>query len=980
MYMSGEVAVRCIPFVLLFFLIAAPALAQETSRSVTADEAEVEFRLGNQAFMNGDCQLALSHYFASNRLVPNRNVVFNVAACYEFLERPVEAYRYYRSLLYDADDVEERETLEEALARTREQLGLIRIQTDPPGATIFVDRRDLGAYGTTPQTLPLMPGTYRLILDHEAWETREIEEVEIVAGSETEHLYRLTRREGSLHLTGHPTQISVTVEPFGFPDTVELPGQLTVPVGAQTLLVEAAGFEASRYTIDVADGGSTSLEISLLPQTATVVVTSTELNSAVLVDGVVMGFTPVVLPNVPVGTRTISVQQEGFAPETREIELERDDHVELSARLSAITEVAAASRVAESLRDAPASVSLISSREIDAFAHAGTADALLGVRGIFLTNDLTYNLIGVRGYGPFGQFGNRTLVQIDGHTINDSWVEASYHQFEILSDLYGLDRIEVIRGPNSVLYGSGAFQGVINMVSPDLTDPYRPSRVGATAVTDGVVRGYAHHHHSFDNGGLMLSAGLVGAQPSDFFSPARAGTAESPSGIAREMGAFHATTLRGAVQIGDLRLYSHWHDRDLQVPTAAYETLFGDRRSTTNDQRGFVGLRFDDSRTDVPLTFHGRLYYDFYGFNGRYPYDDEDGGLLTDQFRGHWGGVEGRADWRPTDSLRLSLGAELVRHFIHDARSFATEDGEILDSSNPFWKTSAHVALRQELGTRASLWAGARYDLWHFDSRPGGDGTEGSRQIANVNPRAALLFRPIESGTLKLMGGRGFRAPSVYEMTYNDGGFTQIASPDLDPETIYSGEIEYIQTLFQDVEILGAIYANRIGTRIEQIGEGDEDDPFEFVNLDTALWSTGAEVELRRPFLQGWMLSLQYSFQRTEEGELADVFGNARTISNSPNHLAAVQLITPIHRPAIQLANRLIFEAPRIDRVGSDTNPVLLWDVIFSGRIPDLPFRYAAGVRNLLDWTYAHPVGEEILDVTLRQPGRTFVVDISAQF
>lgn len=960
-------------------LLASTAWAEQ-SRSVTADEADVEFRLGNQAFMRGDCQTALSHYFASNRLVPNSNVIFNIAACYENLGRPVEAFRYYTAFLELSTDEEERENVEVALERTRQNLGLLQIETTPPGATIFIDRRDLGSYGTTPQILPLEPGTYRVILDHQAWESFEIAELVVEAGDNLRQHVTLTRREGQIDLAGQPSRITVTVEPFGEPQTIDLPASISAPVGQQSLLVEAPGFQPSRVPVEVLEGGEVSAEISLERETGSVVVTSTETNSAVLLDGVLVGFTPVVLGDVPTGERRIIVQQEGFAPHETLLEVERDARLEVNARLSAVTEVAAASRVAEDLRDAPASVSLISSREIEAFAYAGTADALQGVRGIFLTNDRTYNLLGVRGYGPFGQYGNRTLLQIDGHTLNDNWVEASYHQFELLNDLYGLERIEIIRGPNSVLYGSGAFQGVVNMVSSDINDPYRRSRVGATAVTDGVLRGYAHLRQPFENGGLQLSAGVTGGQPFNFFSPARVGSDEAPTGVAEGVGGFQAMTVRGNAQWHGLRFYGHFHDRELQIPTASFETLFADQRARANDQRGFLGVRFEDPRQDETVTFHGRAYYDYYGYNGDFPYDEEDGGLLSDRFRGHWGGVEARTDIRPTDTLRLSIGGELVRHFIHDAISSAEFDDDVVTSSNPFWKTSGHISLRQELGALFSLWAGARYDLWLFEGLDI-DGEVGeARQISSVNPRAALLFRPLEESTFKLMGGRGFRAPSVYELTYNDGGITQIASPNLDPETIYSLEFEYTQGLPESFEIIGAVYGNRIGTRIEQTGEGFEEDPFQFANIDTDLWTAGAEIELRRPFLQGWMASIQYSYQRTGEGVISDLLGNPHAISNSPNHLAAFKLVNPLVRPSLQMANRLIFEGPRVDRVGELTSPVFLWDLVFSGQVPDLPFRYAAGVRNLLNWQYAHPVGEDILDIRLSQPGRTFVVDISATF
>ena len=60
-----------------------------------ADEAEVLFELGVEAQRRADYLTALERYLASNRLVPNSNVAFNIARCYELLDRHAEAFRYY---------------------------------------------------------------------------------------------------------------------------------------------------------------------------------------------------------------------------------------------------------------------------------------------------------------------------------------------------------------------------------------------------------------------------------------------------------------------------------------------------------------------------------------------------------------------------------------------------------------------------------------------------------------------------------------------------------------------------------------------------------------------------------------------------------------------------------------------------------------------------------------------------------------------
>src|SRR5450631_1519389 len=60
-----------------------------------ADEAELQFKVGAEAYQKGDFTGALEHFLASNRLVPNRNVLFNIARTYEELKAAPDAYRYY---------------------------------------------------------------------------------------------------------------------------------------------------------------------------------------------------------------------------------------------------------------------------------------------------------------------------------------------------------------------------------------------------------------------------------------------------------------------------------------------------------------------------------------------------------------------------------------------------------------------------------------------------------------------------------------------------------------------------------------------------------------------------------------------------------------------------------------------------------------------------------------------------------------------
>ena len=69
-----------------------------------ADEADLQFQLGAERYRDGDYRGALEHFLASNRLVPNRNVGFNIARSYEKLKQYPEAFRYYTQALEGEND------------------------------------------------------------------------------------------------------------------------------------------------------------------------------------------------------------------------------------------------------------------------------------------------------------------------------------------------------------------------------------------------------------------------------------------------------------------------------------------------------------------------------------------------------------------------------------------------------------------------------------------------------------------------------------------------------------------------------------------------------------------------------------------------------------------------------------------------------------------------------------------------------------
>ncbi len=127
--------------------------------------------------------------------------------------------------------------------------------------------------------------------------------------------------------------------------------------------------------------------------------------------------------------------------------------------------VSTASKFPQEVREAPASITVITADEIRRYGHRTLADTLRSVRGFYTTYDRNYSYVGMRGFARPGDYNTRILLLLDGHRLNDGIYDMAPIGPDFPIDLSLIDRIEVIRGPGSSLYGTSAFFAVINVVT-----------------------------------------------------------------------------------------------------------------------------------------------------------------------------------------------------------------------------------------------------------------------------------------------------------------------------------------------------------------------------------------------------------------------------------------------------------------------------------------------------------------------------------
>jgi outer membrane receptor for ferrienterochelin and colicins len=957
--------------------LSATVAAPDARADNNADEAELQFQLAAERYQAGDFRGALEHFLASNRLSPNRNVAFNIARSYAALRRFPEAYRYYLEALDGETNENTRRAVETAMNRITNEVSVVRVESDPAGASIFVDRRDLGARGTSPRVLAFAPGTVRILLDREGYESAQSEPLALEVGRTRTVRLSLRRIVGTLRVEG-PRGAIAHLDDENAPVQCALPCSLDAPPGAHTVWVTQQGFQSFSRSVTVLARQEVAVRAELQALTGSVIINASERDALVEVDGRPSGFTPAVVRDVAIGRRRVRISLAGYAPVEREIDVRYGQPTEISdVQLRSSGEVTAASRVAERIEDAPASVSVIDGRELRAFGYPTIVEALRGARGVAVHDDSAYASVGIRGLGILGNYGNRVLVLADGHPMNDDVIGSSYVGYDNRVDLDDVERIELVRGPGSVLYGTSAFSGVINLVSRGRSVPNRVhAQIGAMG--EGVMRARAGFSLGFGrDAGVTASVGIArtdGADRTVQQLDESATPARLVERTARNNAAFTAGTFNARAWWKDLSLQLFWSARDVSNNLGVYGTVFGDNNSHLVDARSFAEVRFEPRIGSIGRLFL-RAHANLYQFRSAYTYEPNP---TTEEYDSFWYGVEARAQFDIHRAFRLTAGGEFQHH---PAVSFFALDRvtnvRSVDVKSPLLVGAGYLLAEGDPVSWFRYSLGARVDVYN---------TFG----ASVNPRAAMIFRPAQAATLKVTGGQAFRAPSVYELYFNDGGLSQRSACDptgrtpcaLGPETIRSAEVEYSHRFLSEWVAVAAAHGSLTERVIVSEGAGTMTDPSVYRNAAAPILVVGGDVELRREWLGGWMLAVMYGYQRARQ---LDPSGE-KLVLNTSEHLASARAVAPIVPGLLQIATRLSLESPRPVRASAlsmeqEFSPwAVVGDVVASGRVERFGIRYSVGVYNVFDWRYSLPVNEVFAHRFAPQPGRTFMLNVGAGF
>ena len=618
--------------------------------------------------------------------------------------------------------------------------------------------------------------------------------------------------------------------------------------------------------------------------------------------------------------------------------------------------VFAASKFSEKVTDAPSSVTILTRDEIARLGYRTLAEAVRGVRSFDVTYDRNYDFTGVRGFNQPGDSSTRTLLLVDGHRVNDIIYDQTLTGRESLVDMGEVERIEFIRGPGSAVYGSNAFFGVISVITRPGRDVNGVEVSGSAETFDGYTGRIAL--------GKKLASGLefkiAGTNfasrgtPRLFYPEYR----ETHRGVADFRDGKRAFNLSGSVSCGDFTLRGGYVVQNKDVPTGSYGTLFNEQ-ADGEDTHGFAELAWAHTTADG-WNFFARGYYDYVDYHGVSLYDNGEPGAQirnNDSGRARWWGGEAGVTKSFLNGFRFTFGAEYRETLSMGLRNYDERPYfKYLDVRGDLSVFGAYLDTSYEVSKWLSAVAGLRLDDY-------------SSFGETLNPRFGLIVRPTQRTTVKLLYGEAFRAPTLYELTYE--ATNEKANPDLQPERVRTFEIVGEHYFDAHWKASVSLFQNDISDLINQVTDPDGLDVYR--NRGDAQ-TRGVEAEIEGKWDSGWLVRASYAHDATEDGS------TGRRLTNAPENVVKTQILAPLWSDKLSLGVEGIYSSNRVTLQQHGTGDMWLLNATLLSRELRPGLEISASIYNVLDRKFRFPGGPEHLQDTIEQDGRTFRVKVSYRF
>lgn len=660
-------------------------------------------------------------------------------------------------------------------------------------------------------------------------------------------------------------------------------------------------------------------------------------------------------------------------------------------------EITTAGKKAEKIGDIPASVVLITREQIANYGYSSLLEIMEHVPGLYIVDSMHPfgPTPGVRGFYNF--WPANVIFMVNGVKQIDPYHDMSAPQtFNI--PVEAIDRIEVVRGPMAVMYGSGAFFGAINVITNEPPGDKPINVVSATYGSEETVRGTVRIAGKKDDFNYSFAAGYYNtAGPDEPLSR----MVTNPAGLAG-FGVTYDTT-KGILE--ESSKYFNFSGK-----YKGFYSNFSLSQSKNDVSLVFPG--FKDGTEITMETIHAQFGYnhkfsDAFSLDGSFAYHLYKERFDVDWlFDGFWGiqdiaaesyEAELRGFFSPSEKFNLTTGLYFSRTMngtlvanlpqIGFYLSWYFPDGDTVDimagyaqaTYSPSKKLKFVGGVRFEKQQPYSFVSTTAFGL------PGQFVAEGTydRDDVDIIPRFAIIYYLNDKNIVKLLYGQAIHRPSIF----NTRDQIDAGLPFLNPEEIETFEFNYTGTPSAKFMLNASLYYNKFNNLIVRTQEFDTQGNFIAYNSNDGRMTTfGGELTLSLRPSSKFTAELSGNYQKTKDKRPG--FEN-RDVEFSPNFLAYLKAAYNFDFGTFAVTGRYV------DKM------VPHWDVVAGGRtgaevdgyfILDGNFRftnlfkkgYFLNIRctNLFGSEYLYPnVGDSgWADKGIIGKGRMFLVTLGKEF
>jgi outer membrane receptor for ferrienterochelin and colicin len=544
--------------------------------------------------------------------------------------------------------------------------------------------------------------------------------------------------------------------------------------------------------------------------------------------------------------------------------------------------ITTAGKTSERIGDIPASVVLITREDIETYGYRTLTEILDNIPGLYSIDDYAEGgaNFGVRGFWSGQRNDNMIILVNDVHQVNDFL--SNYPLDKIDLPVEAIDRIEVIRGPMSVVYGNGAFYGVINIITNE--DIMKPVSIisgswGSLNTKKLFVRmagnkddfKYVFNSSIYQTDGIDQPLIEMVSDPSALLSLGAPADSRTGGRMAKNgkyfnfSGEFKGFFVDMSYNEGKKEFY-------FALPSVADGSR--DNSSTTHISFGFRKKFSEKFRLEGKASYtrsrdnfkYDHLFEGFYGIE-----------MLESNA---WEG-EANAFFNPTKKIDITAGlyyrAILNATDMYDLPSFGipllenttlslAEGDDIVTRALYSQITYSPVkSLRLVAGVR--LEQSPKYGLVSNQTVGGNlpivnSGTY-SRDNIEFIPRLAALLYLNENNVFKFLYGEAINRPSFAQNAQNA---LNSAYPVLQPESIQTVELNYISTFSSRFSLNASVFRNTLKNLITRVVRIDDAGNYEsFSDNAVKMVTNGAELTINTEPIEYLRVELSGTYQDTKD-------------------------------------------------------------------------------------------------------------------